>query len=192
MPIAFGRGYCEPVQAPEIRHESRATNPFFLSSRSLRHSRESGNPKGGAPSPPSKTKRESQSTNPFPRLSPPRHSRESGNPEGGKPSPPSKTKSRSTDPFPHSPHPVIPAKAGIQKAASHARHPKPSPNRGQRIPSPHSPHPVIPAKAGIQRPAKPVAQNQAQIAVNGSLPPLRGKARMGVRRAQARLWRIRI
>ena len=46
--------------------------------------------------------------------------------------------------------------------------------------------PVIPAKAGIQTiEAKPATQNQARIAANKSLPPLRGKARMGVSRASS-------
>ena len=50
--------------------------------------------------------------------------------------------------------------------------------------------PVIPAKAGIQRvPAKLATGNQIQIAASGSLLPLREKARMRVRRAQARLAR---
>ena len=41
--------------------------------------------------------------------------------------------------------------------------------------------PVIPAKAGIQRvEAKIAARNQGRIAVDKSLPPLWGKARMGV------------
>ena len=45
---------------------------------------------------------------------------------------------------------------------------------------------VIPAKAGIQMiEAKPATRNQVQIASDKSLPPLRGKARMGERRAQA-------
>ena len=35
--------------------------------------------------------------------------------------------------------------------------------------------------------AKPATQNQVQIEANKSLPPLRGKARMGACRAQARL-----
>ena len=68
--------------------------------------------------------------------------------------------------------------------------------------------PVIPAKAGIQMITdKPAARNQVQIAVSGSLLPLWEKARMRVRRAQARLagetltltaipklplWRIRL
>ena len=50
--------------------------------------------------------------------------------------------------------------------------------------------PAIPAKAGIQTsPTKPSTRNQAQIPANGSLLPLREKARMRVRRAQARLRR---
>ena len=41
--------------------------------------------------------------------------------------------------------------------------------------------PVIPAKAGIQTAsAKPAARNHVQIASDKSLPPLWGKARMGV------------
>ena len=48
--------------------------------------------------------------------------------------------------------------------------------------------PVIPAKAGIRTvEAKFATRNQVQTADNGSLPTSRGKARMGERRAQARL-----
>ena len=85
---------------------------------------------------------------------------------------PSANRSRQI-PSHHSPHAVIPAKAGIQKAASQARHPKPSPNRGQRIPSPILPTPSFPRRReSRRRQAKPAIQNQAQIAVNGSLPPI--------------------
>ena len=48
--------------------------------------------------------------------------------------------------------------------------------------------PAIPAQAGIRTvEAKFATRNHVQIEANGSLPPLRGKARMGDRRAQARL-----
>ena len=50
------------------------------------------------------------------------------------------------------------------------------------------PVPVIPAKAGIQTiAAKPAIRNQVQIAVDGSPLPSRERARVRVRRAQARL-----
>ena len=112
----------------------------------------------------------------------PRHSRESGNPD----------------------------------ACSQDRHPKSSTNSSQRIPSPFMglqgevnakfnvaivaptlpiwtptfplSTPVIPAKAGIHTlAARTATRNQAQIAAIGSLLPLWEKARMRVRRAQARL-----
>ena len=52
---------------------------------------------------------------------------------------------------------------------------------------------VIPAKAGIQMiEAKFATRNQVQTEANGSLPPLWEKARMGARRAQARLSRAQI
>jgi len=51
-------------------------------------------------------------------------------------------------------------------------------------------YPVIPAKAGIQMgAAKFATRNQVQITASGSLLPLWEKARMRVRRAQARLVR---
>ena len=90
------------------------------------------------------------------------------------------------------PPPVIPAKAGIQKSANNL-----AAGNQARIASDKSPFsprhsrvlpPVIPAKAGIQKSANNLAAgNQARIASDKSLPPLWGKARMGVRRAQARL-----
>ena len=70
--------------------------------------------------------------------------------------------------------PVIPAKAGIQRAASapgSARAPNVNaPYLNPAIPAIYPP--VIPAKAGIQKPANSLAaRNQAPSAANGSLLP---------------------
>ena len=109
-----------------------------------------------------------------------------------------------TPSFPTIYHPVIPAKAGIQRAPNSANKslsPLPNPvipaKPGiQREPSAvnkslsQPPHPVIPAKAGIQMiEAKSAIRSQSRIASDKSLPPLRGKARMGVSRAPARVRR---
>ena len=103
-------------------------------------------------------------------------------------------------PFPLS-TPVIPAKAGIQrgrgacepsylseiKYESRATNPFPLYGlTGVGFDSRHSRESGNPEGTRGLR-TKTAAQNQAQIAVNKSLPPLWGKARMGVRRAQARL-----
>ena len=77
--------------------------------------------------------------------------------------------------------------SGNPEYINQALHLKSNAKRSQRIPSPLL-APVIPAKAGIQSISTKLAtRNQAPTEANGSLPPLRGKARMGVSRALARV-----
>ena len=167
------------VPFPTASDRNQARIASDKSPLDARHSRESGNPqtnaKAGASSP-SEIKYKCQPADPLSldgltgvgfgiRLSP-RHSRESGNPVG----------------------------------CRQVRHPKSGINANRRIPSPFDGLTRVVFEfrrfsgcwnlggRGEQRTGSAI-RNQVQIAVIGSLLPLWEKARMRVRRAQARLCR---
>ena len=98
------------VQTPTSGSHLPSAPPSFPRKRESR---------GSQPSPPTEIKYKSQPADPFSHQ-PLRHSRESGNPEGYSQAryPKSSTNPSQRIPSPFSPHPVIPAKAGIQRVAT--------------------------------------------------------------------------